>query len=134
MADSASDIGDILSAVPHLQRGPGGTAAVLKDGKVIGQRAWGYADLDRRIPMTPRTLMPICSISKQMVCLVMISLLRNPTPTMLERKMDSRKQLDEELRRLLPLLFNQKDGEELTVDHLCHMQSGIRDYWAMLVD
>ena len=55
---------DILAALPHLYRGPGGSAAIIKDGQVLAKRSWGYANLDHRAPMTPETILPICSISK----------------------------------------------------------------------
>jgi CubicO group peptidase (beta-lactamase class C family) len=130
MAAESIDIESILAAVPHLSHGPGGVVAVVKDGALLGQRAWGYADLDRRIPMTPKTQLPICSISKQMVCLVMVSLLQDPTPVMAERNCDAAKQFEDELQKLLP---NLKCGAEdgLTVSNLYNMQSGIRDYWAL---
>ena len=128
MAATDLDIDKILAAVPNLSRGPGGVVAVVKDGKLLGQRAWGYADLDRRVPMTTKTQFPICSISKQMVCLAMVSLLRDPTPSMKDRG-DPAKQFEDELRKLLPNLQCGDDG--VTVADLCNMQSGIRDYWAM---
>jgi len=131
MVASASNMNHILNAIPHLRRGPGGVAAILKNGEVITKRAWGYADLDRRIPMTTNTAFPICSISKQMVCLVMVSLLQTPTPLMAKRKVDPQQQMDMELRKLLPHLFKQNDASGLTVKELSNMQSGIRDYWAM---
>ena len=126
-----SDVDRILRTIPYLQCGPGGVAAVLKNGELVAKRAWGYADLDRRIPMNTSMVFPICSISKQMVCLTMISLLRNPTPLMASRKEDPRQQMDMELRKLLPHLFEQNNASWLTIKELCHMQSGIRDYWAM---
>ena len=131
MTTSTPDFERILKDIPHLVRGPGGVVAVLKDGQVVGQRAWGYADLDRRIPMTSQTHFPICSISKQMVCLAMVSLLRKPTDLMLERKQEPVEQFEEELRKLLPHLAQAEDGHQLTVTDLYNMQSGIRDYWAM---
>lgn len=131
MADITSRAKDLLDAVPHLRRGPGGVAAILKDGKVVAKKAWGYADLDRRIAMKTTMGFPICSISKQMVCLAMISLLRDPTPRMKTRKEEPRQQMDEELRKLLHHLFVKDNASGLTLEHLSHMQSGIRDYWAM---
>jgi len=127
--DLAVDIDRILAAVPGLSRGPGGVVAVVKDGRLLGQRAWGYADLDRRIPMTTKTQFPICSISKQMVCLAMVSLLRDPTPLMKERGGDVAKQFEDELQKLLPNLPCGNGG--VTLADLYNMQSGIRDYWAM---
>ncbi|KAK5112224.1 hypothetical protein LTR62_004385 [Meristemomyces frigidus] len=127
MSHSNPNIETILNAVPHLRRGPGGVIAVIKDGQVLGQRAWGYADLDQRIPMTTKTAFPICSISKQMVCLAMVSLLKTPTKAMQARREDTSKQFDAALRQLLPNL----DTEKVRMQDLYNMQSGIRDYWAM---
>ena len=131
MAASTPNIERILGAIPQLARGPGGVAAVLKNGQVIGKKAWGYADLDRRIPMTTQASFPICSISKQMVCLTLVSLLRKPTAIMLERKQEPAEQFEEELQKLLPHLPQAEDGNRVTVADLYNMQSGIRDYWAM---
>jgi len=128
MASSSPDIDALLNQVPHLRRGPGGVIAVLQHGKLLGQRAWGYADLDKRIPMTAQTHFPVCSISKQMVCLVMISLEKNPSPKMKESQVEPSKLFEEEMWRLLPGLAKEK---EVKLKDLFNMQSGIRDYWAM---
>jgi len=131
MTVTTPEIDTILGAVPLLRRGTGGVAAVVKDGKVLGKKAWGYADLDQRIPMTTTTAFPICSISKQMVCLAMQSLLQKPTTAMSERKESAEQQMEDELHKLLPHLKGAKGGEDLKVADLYNMQSGIRDYWAM---
>ena len=131
MAASTEKINDILNSLPHIRRGTGGVAAVVKDGKVMGKKVWGYADLDLRVPMTTKTVLPICSISKQMVCLVMQSLLQKPTASMTERKESPEEQMEAELHRLLPHLKGAEGGADLKVADLYNMQSGIRDYWAM---
>ena len=119
---------EVLDSISRRYRGPGGAIAVIKDGEVIGQRVWGFADLDQRIPLTAQTQLPICSITKQFVCALLIDLERNP-PATLAAKGDVRKQLSGHLTELLsPELTH--DGE-LTIDRLCSMQSGLRDYWAM---
>ena len=131
MAASTDKVNDILNSLPHLRRGTGGVAAVVKDGKVVGKKAWGYADLDLRVPMTTKTVFPICSISKQMICLVMQSLLQKPTASMAERKESPEEQMEAELHRLLPHLKDAEGGADLKVADLYNMQSGVRDYWAM---
>jgi CubicO group peptidase (beta-lactamase class C family) len=131
MAASTDKVNDILNSLPHLRRGTGGVAAVVKDGKVVGKKAWGYADLDLRVPMTTKTVFPICSISKQMVCLAMQSLLQKPTASMAERKESPEEQMEAELHRLLPHLKDAEGGADLKVADLYNMQSGVRDYWAM---
>lgn len=131
MSSSAPDIDTILGAVPHLRRGTGGVAAVIKDGRIVGKKAWGYADIDQRIPMTTKTAFPICSISKQMICLAMQSLLQKPTAVMSERQASPEQQMEDEMHKLLPHLKSAKGGNDLKVADLYNMQSGIRDYWAM---
>lgn len=127
------DIQKILEIAPTLYRGPGGAAAVLKDGELVGEHTWGFADLDKRIPMKNTTQMPICSISKQFLCQLLFDLERNPTPAMskTEGSGDFWSQLSEELSRMLPQeLVEQSDGGLMIAD-LCNMQSGLRDYWAL---
>lgn len=119
---------EILDSIALRYRGPGGAVAVVKDGELVGERVWGYADLSQRIPLTAQTVMPICSISKQFVCALLLDLHRNPTPAMAV-KGDVRKQFTDALAELLrPEII---DGSGLTIEHLCDMQSGLRDYWAM---
>ncbi|KAM0424182.1 hypothetical protein ACHAPT_010552 [Fusarium lateritium] len=117
----------VFKTIPPRLRGPGGAVAVVKDGHLRGQTVWGYADLEQRIPMTADIPMPICSISKQMTCAVLLDLERNPTPAM--AKDDIRGQFSAELGRLLHPEMTQNSG--LTINHLCDNRSGIRDYWAL---
>lgn len=53
--------------LPTAFRVPGCASAILKDGQVVAQHTWGYADLANKVPVTPETIFPICSISKQYV-------------------------------------------------------------------
>src|SRR4051812_41785805 len=43
---------------------PGLALAVVKDGKVVKSEGYGFRDRDKKLPVTPRTLFPIASISK----------------------------------------------------------------------
>ncbi|KAH8664487.1 beta-lactamase-type transpeptidase [Xylariales sp. PMI_506] len=132
MTDIAASIPDILADVPSRFRGPGGAVAVLKDGELVGQQVWGYADLHRRIPMATDTILPICSITKQMLCGLLTDLERNPTPVMSAHGGEEpAKQLSDQLGQLLDKNLLKDTG--LTIRHLCNNQSGIRDYWALTV-
>jgi CubicO group peptidase (beta-lactamase class C family) len=112
----------LIDSISSQYRGPGGAAALLKDGEVIGKHVWGYANLEKRIPMTADTIFPICSISKQFVCLTLGALLQKP---------GAAEKADKAMRDLLPpSLASDKD---LSVERLAAMQSGIRDYWALTV-
>lgn len=106
-----------LNRLPQRFRGPGGVAGVVKDGKVVARRAWGFADMYRRQPMTVETRLPICSISKQFTCALLLDQFGDPA------------MLDDKVRTFLP---NYRDRLP-TVAELCHNQSGLRDYWALTV-
>jgi D-aminopeptidase len=106
-----------LDALPTRFPGPGGVAAVMKDGKVLSARAWGYANLDTAQPMTRGTRLPICSISKQFTCQVLLATIGEP------------ERLDGDVARYLPNFTDPLPS----VRQLCHNQSGLRDYWALTV-
>jgi CubicO group peptidase (beta-lactamase class C family) len=128
----------VLDTLPGIYRGPGGALAYINHATgEVSTKVYGYADVERRIPMTTKTVMPICSISKQMLCLAIADLAHRPTPLMSQSPGDVWSQLTAELHRKLPQLQGAdvpgKRGSDLTVADLYNMQSGIRDYWAMTV-
>ena len=84
--------------------------------------------MNQRIPLTAETQMPICSITKQFVCALLLDLQCNPSPAM-AAKGDIREQVSDKLRELLRPEIMQDGG--LTLENLYNMQSGLRDYWAM---
>lgn len=106
-----------LDALPKRFPGPGGVAGVVFQGKVIAARAWGYKDLDSAAPMTARTRLPICSISKQFTCQVLLATLGDPAAH------------DGKVAAYLPKFT----GTLPTLRQLCDNQSGLRDYWALTV-
>lgn len=106
-----------LDALPGRFKGPGGVAGLVKDGRIVAARAWGYADLGRRLPMTASTRLPICSISKQFTCAVLLDTIGDPAA------------LDGQVRAYLPAYTDPLPS----VRQLCDMQSGLRDTWALTV-
>ena len=104
-----------LDALPRAYPGPGGAVAVLREGEVLVRHAWGWANAERRIAFTPRTLFRVCSITKQFTCAAVLDLFPDPSV------------LDADVRARLPLLA----GPAPSAPHLCHNQSGLRDYWAV---
>ena len=106
-----------LDRLPLRFKGPGGVAGIVKDGRVIARRAWGFADLNRRTAMTQTLRLPICSISKQFTCGILLDQVADPSS------------LDHRVADYLP---NFRDPLP-TVKQLCDNQSGLRDYWALTV-
>lgn len=53
---------------------PGISVSIEQRGKVVYTRGFGYADLERKIPVTPETRFPIGSITKSFTCLAVMQL------------------------------------------------------------
>jgi len=115
ISTTTAALDSVLETLPRAYPGPGGACAVLQKGRVLEQRTWGWANAERRIAFTPRTLFRMCSITKQFTCGVLLD--QFPDPTVLEA----------DIRARLPLL----ETAAPTALHLCHNQSGLRDYWAV---
>ena len=104
-----------LDALPRAYPGPGGAVAVLREGETLVRHAWGWANAERRIAFTPQSLFRMCSITKQFTCGVLLDTFSDPSV------------LDSDVRARLPLL----EQVAPAALHLCHNQSGLRDYWAV---
>jgi D-aminopeptidase len=104
-----------LQTLPRAYPGPGGAVAVLRAGETLIRHAWGWANAERRIAFTPRTLFRMCSITKQFTCAAVLDAFPDPSV------------LDADVRARLPNLQQPPPGAL----HLCHNQSGLRDYWAV---
>ncbi|HEX8394504.1 MAG TPA: serine hydrolase domain-containing protein [Longimicrobium sp.] len=53
-----------IAALMRKYAVPGGAVAVLRDGKLIYARGFGYADVENKIPVQPDALFRIASVSK----------------------------------------------------------------------
>ena len=106
-----------LDALPKRFAGPGGVAGVMHNGQIIAARAWGFANLDTAQSMTIDTRLPICSISKQFTCQVLLATIGDPA------------RLDARVAEFLPSFTTTLPS----LRQLCDNQSGLRDYWALTV-
>jgi D-aminopeptidase len=104
-----------VADIPRLYPGPGGALAVLRDGAVLVRHTWGWANAERRIPFTPKTLFRMCSITKQFTCATVLDAFPDISV------------LDQDVSGRLPLL----EQPAPSALQLCHNQSGLRDYWAV---
>lgn len=115
MTSLSARLDHIVEALPRAYPGPGGAIAALRNGEVLLRHAWGWANAERRIPFTPRTLFRMCSITKQFTCAVVLDAFPDPSV------------LGADVRARLPNLQQSAP----TALQLCHNQSGLRDYWAV---
>lgn len=95
--------------------GPGAAVGVIRGGEVVHRAGYGIAHLDHGIPITPETVFDIASISKQFGAMAALLLEA-------EGKLD----FDADVRDHVPELPD--FGPTITVRHLVHHTSGIRDW------
>jgi CubicO group peptidase (beta-lactamase class C family) len=98
---------------------PGCAVAVVRDGRVVFARGYGLADLDRRVPITPRTVFDIASTSKQFTAASVLLLAER-----------GRLSLDDDVHRFLPEL--PPYPWPVTLGELLHNTSGLPDYIDLL--
>ncbi|MET0635158.1 MAG: serine hydrolase domain-containing protein [Chitinophagaceae bacterium] len=109
----ASSIDSILNIWSGLEK-PGITIAIVRNGKLIYENNVGMANIGKNRPNDSTTTFWIASTSKQFTA-AGIYLLANNNKLSLQKSV--RTYLTD-----LPLLFN-----DVTIDHLVHHTSGIRD-------
>ena len=98
---------------------PGAAVAVTKDGKVIYKKGFGCAELEYNIPITPGTVFHIASVSKQFTCFSVL---------LLEKQ--GKFSINDDIRKYLPEVPD--FGKVITINHLMHHMSGLRDQWELL--
>jgi CubicO group peptidase (beta-lactamase class C family) len=94
---------------------PGAAVAVVRDGQVIFREGYGSANLEHQIPITPSTVFDIASVSKQFAGFAVSTLVEDGTIS-----------LTDDVRRYIPEL--PEFGHTITLDHLVHHTSGLRDW------
>ena len=110
---------DQLFSVYDNPESPGASVAVVQDGKIVYKNGFGSANLEYDIPNTPSTIFHIASISKQFTTFAIAQLAD-------EGKIN----LDDDIRKYLPEVPD--FGEKITIRHLAHHTSGLRDQWNLL--
>jgi CubicO group peptidase (beta-lactamase class C family) len=98
---------------------PGAAVAVVKDGAAVYQRGFGSANLEHGVPITPSTVFDIASVSKQFAGIAIAMLVQ-----------EGRIDLDADYHEYLPEMPEYE--HTVTVRHLVHHTSGIRDWTAAL--
>ncbi len=98
---------------------PGCALGVYRDGTMLYARGYGLADLERRVPITPASVFDLGSTSKQFAAATIVLLAQ-----------EGKLSLDDDVRRFIPELPEYE--RPITIRHLLHHTSGIRDYLGLL--
>jgi CubicO group peptidase (beta-lactamase class C family) len=98
---------------------PGCALSVMRDGGPVYERGYGMANLEYGIPITPQSVFHVASVSKQFTALA-VELLVN----------EGKASWDDDIRKHVPEVPD--FGTPITLRHLVHHVSGIRDQWNLL--
>jgi len=98
---------------------PGCALSVMKDGRIIYKHGYGMADLDHNVTITPSTVFHVASMSKQFTAASILLLAQQ-----------GKLSLDDDVRKYIPELPD--FGSLITIRHLIHHTSGLRDQWNLL--
>jgi CubicO group peptidase (beta-lactamase class C family) len=117
--DTTISAADAIFAPWDEPGSPGCALGVVEDGEFIYERGYGFANLDWDIPSATDTVFYVGSVSKQFTAAV-IALLAE------EGAVD----LDENIREYFPEI--PKYVRPITVRHLVHHTSGLRDIYTLM--
>ena len=98
---------------------PGCALGVYKGGQVIYKHGYGMANLNDDVPITPATVFHVASMSKQFTAASILLLAQQ-----------GKLSLDDDIHKYIPELPD--FHETITLRHLMHHTSGLRDQWALL--
>jgi CubicO group peptidase (beta-lactamase class C family) len=94
---------------------PGCAVGVYKDGQIVYEHDYGMASLNDDVPITPETVFHVASMSKQFTAASILLLAQQGELS-----------LDDDVHKYIPELPDL--GERITLRHLMHHTSGLRDY------
>jgi CubicO group peptidase (beta-lactamase class C family) len=117
---TTTDALDAIFAEWNHDASPGCAVMVLRDGQVVEARGYGHASLEYHSPITPQTVFHVASISKQFTVFAAL-LLAN----------EGRLALDDDVRHYVAEVPD--FDHTITLRHLIHHTSGLRDQWELLV-
>lgn len=110
---------DALFAEWDRPDSPGCALAVVHNGQLVYQHGYGCANLDYQLPITPDSVFYLASVSKQFTAAAIILLAQ-----------EGKLSLDDDVHKYVPELPDY--GATITLRHLAHHTSGLRDYLTLM--
>jgi CubicO group peptidase (beta-lactamase class C family) len=114
-ASPAAAVDAYVEKAMNVRRVPGASVAVIKDGKIVVAKGYGFADTDKSIKATEQTVYQLASVTKQFTAAAILLLVE-----------DGKVSLDGKITEILPGLPTAWSG--VTVRHLLTHTSGIKSY------
>jgi D-alanyl-D-alanine carboxypeptidase len=96
---------------------PAVSLAIVRHGKIVYEKAYGFRSLEQKLAATTSTTFPIGSVSKQFLAATMVAMAR-----------EGKLSLDDRLAKYEP---GYTDASEITIAQLLAHEAGIRDYYPL---
>ena len=113
--DAIASIDGIVAEGIDQKKAASYAVGVVKDGRLILARGYGFADLENEVPATAETVYRLGSITKQFTALAIMQLAEQ-----------GKLSVDDDLTKFLP--DYPTAGHKVTVHHLLNHTSGIQSY------
>ncbi len=97
---------------------PGAAVALVHNGVTVYQKGFGLANVELDVAITPQTVFYLGSVGKQLTAMAVALL-----------EADGKLSVDDDIRKYVPEIPDY--GTPVTIAHLLHHTSGIRDYLAL---
>ena len=111
--DTVSKIETIFSK--YQPDHPGCMLSISRNGQLIYSKAWGMADLERKVPLTTSSITEAGSVSKQFTAASILLL-----------EQQGKLSIDDDVRKYIPELPDY--GSPIPLRYLLHHASGLRDW------
>jgi len=111
-------VDSVANAAVAEHRTAGVSVAVVKNGRTVLAKGYGFADLENDVPATAETVYRIGSVTKQFTSAAIMRLVEQ-----------GKVSLDDTLQKFLPNFPTQ--GNRVTVRHLLNHTSGIKSYTSL---
>jgi CubicO group peptidase (beta-lactamase class C family) len=119
LSPDLADKVDAVFAKWNRTDSPGCALGVYRDGKILYKHGYGMANLNDDVAITPETVFHVASMSKQFTAASILLL-----------QQQGKLSIDDDVHTYIPELPD--FGEKITLRHLMHHTSGLRDQWALL--
>src|SRR5688500_6560670 len=110
---------DTIFAAYDNRQSPGCAVSAVDGDRTLVLKGFGMASLEHDVPITPTSAFYAASVSKQFTAFAVAMLAQQ-----------GKLSLDDDVRKWLPEVPN--FGKTITVRHLIHHTSGLRDYFGLL--
>jgi CubicO group peptidase (beta-lactamase class C family) len=118
-ADVTAEKVDRLFAGFDRPDSPGCSVGVIRNGRYVYRKSFGYASLEFGVPLTPQSVFYVGSVSKQFTAASVVLAAEQGYLS-----------LDDDVRKFVPELPDY--GHPVTLRQMLHQTSGFRDFFDLL--